>query len=51
MRSEVIRQWKSWEKATGPKSPQGNAKASRNAYKGGQRAFLRDLARLLRELV
>ena len=35
--------------ATGPKSPQGKAEVSRNAYKGGTRARLRELARLLRE--
>lgn len=38
-----------WEKSTGPKSPEGKAKVSRNADKGGHRAMLRELARLSRE--
>jgi hypothetical protein len=38
-----------WEKTTGPKTPQGQAKVSRNAYKAGTRPILRELARLLRE--
>jgi len=31
----AIHHWKPWEKSTGPKSPEGKQKASRNAYKGG----------------
>jgi hypothetical protein len=45
----LIHTWRPWEAATGPKTLQGKAKASRNAYKGGTRAMLRELARLLRE--
>jgi hypothetical protein len=45
----LIHTWRPWEKTTGPKTPQGKAKASRNAYKGGTRAILRELARLLQE--
>jgi hypothetical protein len=45
----LIHTWRPWEKTTGPKTPQGKAMASRNAYKGGTRAILRELARLLRE--
>jgi hypothetical protein len=40
-----------WERSTGPKSEEGKARASRNAYKGGTRAMLRELARLLLEQV
>jgi hypothetical protein len=47
--SALIHTWRPWEKTTGPKTPQDEAKASRNAYKGGMRAMLRELARLLRE--
>jgi hypothetical protein len=47
--SALIHTWQPWDKTTGPKTPQGKAKASRNAYKGGTRAMLRELARLLRE--
>lgn len=45
----LIRRWRPWERSTGPKTPQGEDKASRNAYKGGTRLLLRELARLLRE--
>jgi hypothetical protein len=45
--SAAIQQWWPWKHSTGPKSREG--KASRNAYKGGARAMLRGLARLLRE--
>jgi hypothetical protein len=47
--SAAIQQWRPWEHSTGPKSDDGKARVSRNAYKGGTRAMLRELARLLRE--
>jgi len=43
----AIHHWKPWEKSTGPKSPEGKQKASRNAYKGGGWAKLRQELRLL----
>jgi hypothetical protein len=43
--------WRPWKHSTGPKSEEGKARVSRNAYKGGTRAILRELARLLREQV
>jgi hypothetical protein len=46
--STAIQQWRPWEHSTGPKSEEGKARVSRNAYKGGTRAMLRQLARLLR---
>ncbi len=45
----LIRNWKPWEESTGPKSSEGKAAWSQNAYKGGVRPFLRELASLLRE--
>jgi hypothetical protein len=45
----AIRRWRPWEQATGPKSKEGKARAARRGFKGGQRAMLRELARLLRE--
>jgi hypothetical protein len=33
-----------------PPTPEGNAKVSRNGYKGGTRELLRELARVLRGL-
>lgn len=49
LRAELIRRWKPWEKSTGAKSTEGKAKVARNGYKGGTRATLLALARLLRE--
>jgi hypothetical protein len=45
----VIRQWQPWQHSTGAKSSAGKQKVSRNAYKGGVRPQLRELAKLLRE--
>ena len=45
----AIRRWRPWEQATGPKSQEGKARAAQRGFKGGQRAMLRELARLLRE--
>lgn len=47
--AELIRQWRPWEKSTGPKSLEGKATVSCNAFKGGEREMLRNLARLLKE--
>ena len=47
--SELIRSWKPWERSTGPKSPEGKAVVSQNGYRGGTRALLRELAKLLKE--
>lgn len=43
-----IRAWRPWENSTGPKTAEGKLAASRNAWKGGVRETLRELARLLR---
>ena len=45
----AIQQWRPWERSTGPKSETGKAKVARNAFKGGWRPQLRELARALRE--
>jgi hypothetical protein len=44
-----ISQWQPWTKSTGARTPEGKAASSQNAYKGGFREELRQLARLLRE--
>ena len=33
--SEAIRQWRPWEKSTGPVSAEGRQKVGKNAFKGG----------------
>ena len=43
----LIRTWKPWQKATGPRTPDGKATASRNAYKGGHWLMLRELSRMV----
>ena len=46
--SAAIRQWRPWEHSTGPKSEEGKARVSRNAYKGRtQAARTRNLCRKL----
>jgi len=45
--AELIRTWKPWQQATGPRTADGKAKASRNAYKGGHWLTLRELSRMV----
>ena len=48
--SERIREWKPWEKSTGPKTELGKAKTSKNAFKHGMRsAEIQELHDLLAE--
>ena len=49
LRAALIRQWKPWEKSTGPKSTEGKAKVVQNAYRGATRKWLRELRRALHE--
>lgn len=46
--AERIRAWRPWKQSTGPRSAEGKATASRNAWKGGVRPMLLELARALR---
>jgi len=48
--AELIRNWRPWERSTGPKTAAGKARASRNTDKGRTRPLLRELARALRRL-
>ena len=41
----LIKTWKPWKHASGPRSAEGKAKASRNAGKGGHWLMLRELSR------
>ena len=47
--AELIRQWKPWAKSTGPQSPDGKSRVSRNAWKGGRRAKFRELVNMINE--
>ena len=42
--SAQIHQWRPWAKSTGAKTPKGKEVVSRNAFKGGHRPYLRQLA-------
>ena len=50
LRAELIQRWKPWMRSTGPRTSEGTATSSRNAYKGVERGALRALAKLLRRL-
>lgn len=50
LQAERIRAWKPWERSTGPRTAEGKARAARNAWKGGNRALLRELARVLSDI-
>jgi hypothetical protein len=43
--SQAIRQWQPWTKSTGARTSQGKDVVSRNAFKGGHRPHLRQLAK------
>ncbi len=47
--SELIGNWNPWEKSTGPRTAEGKAKSSQNAFKGGIRPLLRMIDRTLRK--
>ncbi len=49
LRAALIRRWKPWENSTGPKSEDGKARSAMRGFKGGHRAMLREVARVLRE--
>lgn len=49
LRAELIRRWRPWENSTGPKSEEGKARSAMRGFKGGERALLLELQRILRE--
>ena len=46
---EAIQRWKPWSKSTGPKSPEGKAATSNNAYAGSEPMKIRSAIRLLNQ--
>lgn len=46
--AQRIHQWQPWKQSTGPKTPEGKSKVSKNAYKGDLRGRLRNIASALR---
>ena len=49
--SAAIRQWRPWERSTGPRTEAGKARVAQNAYKGGHRESFRALMRELNALL
>jgi hypothetical protein len=45
--AEMIHSWKPWDKATGPRTPEGKAVVSRNAYTGAKWLELRQFTKLM----
>ena len=49
--AESIRLWKPWVQSSGPRSPDGKERVSRNAWTGGHRVQLRELTKMVNEQV
>ena len=47
--AEVIQRWKPWTRSTGPRTAQGKAKVSGNAYSGSEWANLRQAIKALNQ--
>jgi hypothetical protein len=45
--SQLIYEWKPWQRSTGPRTQRGKAQVSRNAYKGGVRQLARKIGKCL----
>jgi hypothetical protein len=45
--AEAIQRWQPWKSSTGPKTGEGRAAASRNAWKGGTKTLIRTLKETL----
>lgn len=43
----LIRDWKPWERSTGPRSVEGKALSAQNGYKGGRWRELRQLSKFV----
>lgn len=50
LQSERIRDNKPWLKSTGPRTPEGKARSSRNAFRGSERQTVRAIAKELKRI-
>ena len=48
--AELIGRWRPWEKSTGPRTPEGKSRSSRNAYKGSAKQKMREIAAFIAKL-
>jgi len=46
---ELIQTWQPWAQSTGPRTPEGLAVASRNAFKGGLSGQLKQIRQAMRQ--
>jgi hypothetical protein len=46
---ELIQTWRPWAQSTGPKTTEGKAAVSRNAYRGGFGVQLRQIRQAMRQ--
>ena len=49
--AELIRTWQPWRQSTGPKSAEGKERVATNAWRGGHRAEMRELTKMVNEQV
>ncbi len=49
--AELIRNWKPWEKSTGPRSEEGKARSARNGDRGGIWQEVREFRKVTNELL
>ena len=47
----LIRTWKPWKHATGPRTNEGKARMARSGFKGGHWLKLRELTKAMNELL
>ncbi len=47
--AELIATWKPWKRSTGPKTAQGKANSSRNAFKDGFKQQIKELRQILKQ--
>jgi hypothetical protein len=47
--SALIQTWRPWNSSTGAKTAQGKAVSSKNAYKGGLRALMKEIRVTLKQ--
>lgn len=47
--SQLIQNWKPWQRSTGARTQAGKVISSKNAYKGGSRSLMKVIASVLKD--